>query len=1407
MTTLLLKKGCCYILGALCALSLTSVSAHAQVMQNTSEQQKSQEQPNFLTIKKDFERRWVEVQNRRKELMEAQKKEALMSGQAYTETLGKAGYKSFKRWEWYWGTRVKADGSFPSPAEYEREWQKYVQQRKVSTLVHGMASAKTKQESPLNIWTNWQHLGPFGAPAPLGSNGVGGAGLGRVTCIAFGGSEDTIYVGTPASGLWRTYNRGQSWAPQSTELPPHGVASIAVDPRNNGRVFMGTSNISIEAVTNGGTARNSLGIYRSTDKGSTWTNVSSGITGGLGNINRIRIHPTGPDTVFAATTQGIWRSDNGGIAWYNVAGGNIADLEFHPTNPSIIYATSYRNSAANMPAQIWRSTTGGSINSFSQIMTGVSTTFARIELAVSPDKPTWVYAMCSDSTNVSFSAMYRTTTTGDSWTAIVPQGSLSNLLGTQAFVNFVLAVAPGNGNIVCAGGLDFWRSDNGGGTATWNKKTAWNNGGGADYLHSDQWDIAYPPGSTGSVVYIGNDGGIARSTNWGTNWTAINGNMSTMTLYRLSIDQNHNAMTMVGAQDNGSSRYWPYVNGSWHPTWSKVRGGDGMESLVSPNSNNDNVYTMIQNGKLYKSSDWGNSYGENTPSGQIDGNGDGKGYWVTPMIYIPQYSCVLTGYNRVYAYKDNDPNIPEVGHRSASVTFPNANELATALAVSSDGSTMYAATINSTNNTFRVYSGSISTVFYTPPMSAVTFSFPSVSSWVQLTGGPGTTPVASIATHPTDPNVVYVSCGRNGGVFKSVNKGRTWTTITGGLPQVPVNSIVVEHDANQPNREGLYIGTDFGVYYRDNAMADWDVFDIGGGWGLSNSPVMELEIHKNQQKLRAATFGRGLYETDLFTPSQFTKYYPVSYGRNSDSYWINKVKIWSANGTEENTSGDNNGYIDATRSTTLNIQLFTGGSHLLQLTRGIAAGASTAPAMRYRVWIDINRDGTFDDAGELVGSSDGTAGTATTSLWLSIPDPAWYVGVTRMRIAMAIGSTPTHNAPFTTGEVEDYTVDVHDCINFGGVLSAYPVASSTASIVWSGSATSDYEVHYRVKNTQTWTVSNAAYQPYAAYPNLFQCDLANLTANTQYEVQVRAKCGATVWGGVSTPWLPSPAFVIRTIPSSEPYCASFAMPMQGALGDNETYISNVKITQGLTTLLNHASNNDFGYQKFGYSGWGFPVANLPVGVSLGVNLTAVELTPPDYNDLHRRWKIWIDRNFNNEFDANELVYDSQISTTSLSKSGTMTIPMAGTTMGITRMRVSMKGVHTSIDDSASAGPCDVLPYGEVQDYKITLFNPNGRGTGVYTGVDERENGQAVALQLAPNPATDELYVQYYCTAYDAAVIEIVDVVGRVVQSLRAPCTDGQNNFSIPLHTFANGVYTLRIHNADAVVTRMFTIAR
>ena len=262
--------------------------------------------------------------------------------------------------------------------------------------------------------------------------------------------------------------------------------------------------------------------------------------------------------------------------------------------------------------------------------------------------------------------------------------------------------------------------------------------------------------------------------------------------------------------------------------------------------------------------------------------------------------------------------------------------------------------------------------------------------------------------------------------------------------------------------------------------------------------------------------------------------------------------------------------------------------------------------------------------------------------------------------------------------------------------------------------------------------------------------------------------------------------------------------MQGALSDCETYISNVMLTRGLITELNHNSNNDFGYQKFGYSGWGMPLADLPAGSWFSVSLTAVELCPPDFNDLFRRWRIWVDLDHDNEFESNELLYDSNNSTSSLSQTGSMFIPLSGTTLGSTRMRVSMKGIGVQNTALNAAGPCEVLDYGEVQDYHITLYNPNARGivTG-YTGEEE----QVMSLVVSPNPATDELRVEYTCLAADDAAVEIVDVFGRVVASIQQPCMQGRNNIVIPVHNLANGVYTLRIMNSQKVMTQGFTIVK
>lgn len=1402
MSNATLRRKAYTCMAALWMSGATLLSGSIGLNAQTTSTVKETQQENFFSMKKAFQQNWEVIQQKRKEIDEAQKKEAALNNKLPLELKKGQGYKTFKRWEWFWSTRVDADGNFPSTEHYYREWEKFQQQRKSSSIVREMEGRTSqKKESTKNIWTNWSELGPFGQPHSEYNTTKGGSGLGRITCIAFGATEDTIFAGTPASGLWRTTNRGQSWWPMSTELPPHGVLAVAVDPRRNGRVYMGTSRMNLLNVSNGGNSRAGLGMYRSNDNGSTWTLINNGFPSNI-NINRLRIHPTNPDTIFAATNQGVFRSVNAGTLWVQMTANiNISDIEFHPTNPSIIYAAAYNNSTGTR-ARVLRSTNSG--DSFTQSNSGIPNSFGRMELAVSANKPNWVYVMCSDTNLVGFGALYRSTDTASNWTAAVSPGSLVGLVGTQAWVNFVLAVAPGDANIVSTGGLNVWRSNNGGNTGTWTQCTDWDTDG-SNYLHSDQWEIAYPPGSNGSVMYIGNDGGIYRSSNWGNTWTSMVGNMSIMTLYRLGIDPNHADMTVVGAQDNGSSRYWPYVSGTWHHTWEKIKGGDGMESLVSPSNNNDKVYSMVQNGKLYISTDWGASFSEDTPDAQLDGQGNGRGSWVTPMIFDKSYNCVLTGYDRVYAIKDQEPNIPAVGHRQISVTFPNSGsgELATALAT--DGTTMYAATVDA-SNTFRLYRANVTTESYTPPMSAAVYSFPKVSAWTILSGVPSTRAVTSIQIHPNDGNVVYVTLGGNGGVFKSVNKGRTWTNITGGLPQVSVNSIVFDKDDSKPNREGLYIGTDFGVYYRDNAMADWDVFDIGNNFGMANSPVMELEIHESQSLIRAATFGRGLYESSLYTPSALTKYYTIAYGRNADSCWIQKVKFWSGDGsTPEVNSGSNNGYLNMTNSTTPSVTLYAGGSHKLELTRGIANNMSTSAPVQWRVWLDLNKDGSFDDAGELVGSLNNTMATSVSSIMLSIPSNMTQVGFTRMRIAMSVNGAADHDSPFTSGEVEDYKVYIQDCINFGGVLSAYPVSANSATILWSGSESSSYELRYRVKNTATWYTNAVISQPYSDYPDIFQGVLSNLTANTYYEIQVRSLCGVAN-AGVTTTWLPSTPLLIRTIPSSAPYCASYSMPLQGALSDCETYIDLVKITQGQTVLLNHTSGNDFGYQKFGYSGWGLPMAELPVGKSLGLALSGEELCPPDFNGLFRRWKIWIDLDQNNTFDSDELVYDSNNSTSSLNQNGWMTIPASGTTLGITRMRVSMKGIDVNNTAANAAEPCEALDYGEVQDYKITLFNPNVRGSGIVTGYDDAL-APDIALQVSPNPASEEIRVEYNCSVSAETVVEVIDMFGRVVASLQQPCSQGRNSIVMPVHTLASGVYTLRVTSMNNIFSQQFTIVQ
>jgi hypothetical protein len=277
-------------------------------------------------------------------------------------------------------------------------------------------------------------------------------------------------------------------------------------------------------------------------------------------------------------------------------------------------------------------------------------------------------------------------------------------------------------------------------------------------------------------------------------------------------------MILAGAQDNGTDR----LVGT---NWSRILGGDGMDCMVDP-TNDQTVYASYQNGALRRSLNQGNSFSNISPSG---------GAWVTPFAMHPFNSSII------YAGCDKVYRSPDRGNTWDSISGAIFNDNIISMEVApADPNHIYAATYDQ--------------LFHTADGGA---------NWTAISNGlpVGAAAITAIATSKSDPLKVWVTfSGYSFGdkVFRSNDGGVNWTNVSGTLPNLPVNCIITQ----QNSADAVYIGTDMGVFYTDSTFADWEPFNDG----LPNVIISDLEIHYATNKLRAATYGRGLWQSDLYVP-------------------------------------------------------------------------------------------------------------------------------------------------------------------------------------------------------------------------------------------------------------------------------------------------------------------------------------------------------------------------------------------------------------------------------------------------------------------------------------------------------------------------------------------------------------
>lgn len=712
------------------------------------------------------------------------------------------GFKPYKRWEYYWTPRINPDGSFPNVAEHLNEWRQY-------RLIQNNKLNKTSNSG------DWKPLGPITALNPK----EGQTGIGRINCIAFHpNNNDIVYIGTPAGGLWRSSDGGRKWVPLTDTLPVLGVSDIAFNPQNPNEIYIATGDHIV-----GQTNRDvpSIGVWKSVDGGNNWkpTGLEFFVSRRI-SITRIIIHPEKPNIVIAGTSDGVYRSTDSGENWRVALDGVIHDLEFHPIDKEVVYASCIIDGRGT----IYKSTNGGA--TWLERARGISTNAVRrIELAVTPASPNSVYAVCADARNTAFGGFYVSRDAAQNWTL---QSSRPNILdfsangggsGGQAWYDLAIAVSPQDSHLVFVGGINIWRSTNSG--RTWEVSSLWNINGGARYAHADHHALEFVPNT--NTVWSGNDGGIFLSNSRGSEWNMFNENLSITQYYKISASEIEPSLIVGGSQDNGTHR----MLGN---TWLKILGGDGMDCLIDY-SDASTIYASQYNGAFYRSTSQGQFF-------QPMGPGEESGAWVSPIAQDP------VNPNTIYIGLDNLWRSTDKGTSWAKATvrrpFPNSKIKTIAIARNAPN-TIYLAP-EGENDLVKSVDGGRN-------FTSVAGNLPSAN-------------VNDILIHPTDPNRVWVTLAGYRSrvkVFETRNGGQTWANISGSLPNLPANCLAFQRGA----KDGLYLGMDVGVYYRDSTMQDWILFNAG----LPNTIINDLEINYATQSIRAGTYGRGVWESPLYLPS------------------------------------------------------------------------------------------------------------------------------------------------------------------------------------------------------------------------------------------------------------------------------------------------------------------------------------------------------------------------------------------------------------------------------------------------------------------------------------------------------------------------------------------------------------
>jgi len=695
---------------------------------------------------------------------------------------------------------------------------------------------------------------------------------GRVETIDAVPGTQTIFVGFGAGNVWRTDNDGVTWTPVFEDQPTFTIGDLDVSDSDPDVVYVGTGENLLARSSFAG-----LGVFRSDDRGDTWTHVGLGDTH---HIARIAVHPRDPDIVYVAALgheysrneeRGLFKTTDGGRSWEKVLyvddRTGAVEVVLDPSDPDVVYAATdqhgrraWQSSERGEGSGVWKSADAG--RTWTRLQEGLpgGPHIGRIGLAVAPTDPGVVYAFINNGTPTEVETDEGTTTTrpgpevyrsdngGDSWRK-VPMASETQGMGFYGDI----VVSPDDADTFYALAQNVHRSRDGGETfANVHGTVVHLYSHPSRSLHLDQHDLWVDPTNADRLI-LGNDGGVYLSYDRGVNWLHLN-NIPAGEFYAVSVDDGDPYRIYGGTQDNaahvGPADRLPEdgIDGAWRYVWIDLwGGGDSYVTLADP-TDSDVIYFEQQFGGFQRK-DMGT--GEITrikPEADEEAGEEELRYnWMSPFIVSHHNPLtVYFGANRLFKSLNRGDD-----------WRPVSPDLSTQPGPERQGNVPFGTITTISESPLRpglLYVGTDDGRVWVTGNDGV--------DWTPLGGALPDLWVSRVEASAHEEGTVYVTLtgyredNFRAYAYRSDDQGAAWTSIAEGLPDQQLN--VIREDPADPAR--VYVGSDQGgVYVSADRGESWTALSAD----LPTTPVHDIAIQAREREMVIATHGRSFFKLDL----------------------------------------------------------------------------------------------------------------------------------------------------------------------------------------------------------------------------------------------------------------------------------------------------------------------------------------------------------------------------------------------------------------------------------------------------------------------------------------------------------------------------------------------------------------